>query len=53
VEEGDRVMMRMPNIPPIIVCNFAIIKIGAVSLPTSVLFSRRRSLTSRTCPKRR
>jgi 2-aminobenzoate-CoA ligase len=40
VEEGDRVLMRMPNIPPIIVCNFAIIKIGAVSLPTSVLFSR-------------
>jgi 2-aminobenzoate-CoA ligase len=40
VEEGDRVMMRMPNIPPIIVCNFAIIKIGAVSLPTSVLFAR-------------
>ena len=39
VEEGDRVMMRMPNIPPIIVCNFAIIKIGAVSLPTSVLFA--------------
>ena len=39
VEEGDRVMMRMPNIPPIIACNFAIIKIGAVSLPTSVLFS--------------
>lgn len=40
VEEGDRVLMRMPNIPPIIVCNFAIIKIGAVSLPTSVLFAR-------------
>ena len=40
VEEGDCVMMRMPNIPPIIVCNFAIIKIGAVSLPTSVLFAR-------------
>jgi len=40
VEEGDRVMMRMPNIPPVIVCNFAIIKIGAVSLPTSVLFAR-------------
>jgi 2-aminobenzoate-CoA ligase len=40
VEEGDRVMMRMPNIPPIIVSNFAIIKIGAVSLPTSVLFAR-------------
>jgi 2-aminobenzoate-CoA ligase len=40
VEEGDRVMMRMPNITPVIVCNFAIIKIGAVSLPTSVLFAR-------------
>ncbi len=39
VEEGDRVMMRMPNIPAAIVCNFAIIKIGAVSLPTSVLFA--------------
>jgi 2-aminobenzoate-CoA ligase len=40
VEEGDRVMLRMPNIPPVIVSNFAIIKIGAVSLPTSVLFAR-------------
>jgi 2-aminobenzoate-CoA ligase len=40
VEEGDRVMMRMPNIPPVIVSNFAIIKIGAISLPTSVLFAR-------------
>jgi 2-aminobenzoate-CoA ligase len=40
VEEGDRVFLRMPNIPAAIVCNFAIIKIGAVSLPTSVLFAR-------------
>ena len=40
VEEGDPVLMRMPNIPPAIVCNFAIIKIGGVSLPTSVLFAR-------------
>ncbi len=40
VEEGDRVFLRMPNIPPAIVCNFAIIKIGGVSLPTSVLFAR-------------
>ena len=40
VGEGDRVMMRMPNIPAAIACNFAIIKIGAVSLPTSVLFAR-------------
>jgi 2-aminobenzoate-CoA ligase len=40
VGEGDRVFLRMPNIPAAIVCNFAIIKIGAVSLPTSVLFAR-------------
>lgn len=40
VEEGDRVLMRLPNIPPAIVCNFAIIKIGGVSLPTSALFAR-------------
>lgn len=40
VEEGDRVFLRMPNIPPAIVCNFAAIKIGGVSLPTSVLFAR-------------
>ncbi|MGA6992357.1 MAG: acyl-CoA synthetase [Candidatus Deferrimicrobiaceae bacterium] len=40
VEEGDRVFLRLPNIPPAIVCNFAIIKIGGVSLPTSVLFAR-------------
>src|SRR3989337_649709 len=40
VEEGDRVFLRMPNIPPAIVCNFAIIKIWGGSLPTSVLFAR-------------
>lgn len=40
IEEGDRVMIRCPNIPPAIASNFAIIKIGAVSLPTSPLFSR-------------
>lgn len=40
VEEGDRVMLRMPNIPPAIVLNFATIKIGGVILPTSVLFAR-------------
>ncbi|MGB6409925.1 MAG: acyl-CoA synthetase [Candidatus Deferrimicrobiaceae bacterium] len=40
VGEGDRVFLRIPNIPAAIVCNFAIIKIGAVSLPTSVLFAR-------------
>lgn len=40
VAEGDRVFLRVPNIPAAIVCNFAIIKIGAVSLPTSALFAR-------------
>src|SRR4030067_58727 len=40
VEEGDRVFLRVPNIPPAVVCNFAVIKIGGVSLPTSVLFAR-------------
>lgn len=40
VEEGDRVMLRLPNIPPALVANFATIKIGAVILPTSPLFAR-------------
>jgi len=40
IEEADRVALRLPNIPPAIVANFAVLKIGAVILPTSVLFSR-------------
>ncbi|MEK7204337.1 MAG: AMP-binding protein, partial [candidate division NC10 bacterium] len=40
VAEADRVMLRLPNIPPAVLANFAIIKIGAVSLPTSALFSQ-------------
>jgi 2-aminobenzoate-CoA ligase len=40
VEEADRVLLRLPNIPPAIMANFAAIKIGAVSLPTSALFSQ-------------
>src|SRR3990170_2881083 len=40
IEEGDRVALRLPNIPPAIVASFAVLKIGAVVLPTSVLFSR-------------
>jgi 2-aminobenzoate-CoA ligase len=40
IEEADRVMLRLPNIPPAVMANFAIIKIGAVSLPTSALFSQ-------------
>jgi len=40
IEEADRVMLRLPNIPPAVMANFATIKIGAVSLPTSALFSQ-------------
>jgi 2-aminobenzoate-CoA ligase len=40
IEEADRVALRLPNIPPAIVANFAVIKIGGVVLPTSALFSR-------------
>ena len=30
VEEGDRVILRTPNIPPALVANFGILKLGAV-----------------------
>ncbi len=40
VTEGDRVILRMPNIPPALVANFATLKLGAVVTPTSPLFSR-------------
>ena len=40
IEEADRVVLRLPNIPPAIVANFAVLRIGAVIVPTSVLFSR-------------
>lgn len=40
VKEGDRVLLRTPNIPPALVSNFAILKLGAVVVPTSPLFSR-------------
>ncbi len=40
VKAGDRVMLRTPNIPPALVANFAILKLGAVVVPTSPLFSR-------------
>ncbi len=38
--EEDRVLLRAPSIPPALVANFAVIKIGAVIVPTSPLFSR-------------
>jgi len=40
VEAGDRVILRTPNIPPALVANFAILRLGAVCTPTSPLFSR-------------
>jgi 2-aminobenzoate-CoA ligase len=40
VQEGDRILLRTPNIPPALVANFAILKLGAVCTPTSPLFSR-------------
>jgi 2-aminobenzoate-CoA ligase len=39
VERDDRVFLRMPNIPPLLYCNFAALRIGAVALPTSILFA--------------
>jgi 2-aminobenzoate-CoA ligase len=40
VEEGDRVLLRSPTIPPAIVASFAVLKLGAVFTPISPLFSR-------------
>ena len=40
VREGDRVLLRTPSIPPALVTNFAVLKLGAVITPISPLFSR-------------
>ncbi len=40
IGEGDRVLVRTPTIPPALVANFAILKLGAVFAPISPLFSR-------------
>lgn len=40
VGEGSPVFMRTPNLPVLVACNFAVQKLGGVSLPTSPLFSR-------------
>ena len=40
IGEEDRVLLRVPSIPPALVANFALLKIGAVVIPTSPLFSR-------------
>ena len=39
VEEADRVMLRAPNAPPALIVNFAVLKLGAVVVPTSALLS--------------
>ena len=40
IGEEDRVLLRAPSIPPALVVNFAVIKLGAVIVPISPLFSR-------------
>ncbi|MBI3002140.1 MAG: AMP-binding protein [candidate division NC10 bacterium] len=40
IGEADRVALRMPNIPPALVANFAVLRIGGILVPTSALFSR-------------
>lgn len=40
VGEGDRVLLRAPTIPPAIVANYAVLKLGGVITPISPLFSR-------------
>jgi 2-aminobenzoate-CoA ligase len=40
LQEEDRVLLRAPSIPPALVANFAVIRIGGVIVPTSPLYSR-------------
>ncbi|MGE5139973.1 MAG: acyl-CoA synthetase [Rudaea sp.] len=40
IAEGDRVLLRSATIPPALVSNFATLRLGAVFVPTSPLFSR-------------
>ncbi len=39
VAEADRVILRAPNVPPTLIVNFGVLKIGAVIVPTSPLLS--------------
>lgn len=39
VDEADRVILRAPNVPPTLIVNFGVLKIGAVIVPTSPLLS--------------
>jgi 2-aminobenzoate-CoA ligase len=40
IGEEDRVLLRTPSIPPALVANFAVLKIGGIVVPTSPLFSK-------------
>jgi 2-aminobenzoate-CoA ligase len=40
IEADDRVLLRAPSIPPALVANFAVIRLGGVIVPISPLFSR-------------
>jgi 2-aminobenzoate-CoA ligase len=39
VEEGDRVMLRSPTVPPAIFANFGALRLGAVFVPSSHMMS--------------
>jgi 2-aminobenzoate-CoA ligase len=39
VDEADRVFLRSPNVPPALIANFAVLKLGGVIVPTSPLLS--------------
>ena len=39
VVEGDRVLLRSANVPTALIANFAVLKLGAVVVPTSPLLS--------------
>lgn len=39
VGEADRVLLRSPNVPSALIANFAVLKLGAVIVPTSPLLS--------------
>ena len=41
IENGDRVIIRTPNIPEFIAANFAIQKIGAITVPIMMLLKAR------------
>ncbi len=41
VKKGDKVALMLPNVPQIVIANFAAFKIGAVSVPHNPLFTEK------------